>query len=169
MHKIKLLKLIIILIKMASNSNSVDEEEKINQGFKTALFIDVPNWEKTPKKLNNDCPSAGETPDQSKSNMSLISNLISRDLMKKLEEESPAKGDITNFENYFENQYFYSRKLSFDEENEDDFDGEDSETKVSKKSKDSDSSSEKTKDRKSNSFQNLPNFNSKKILINFFI
>ena len=96
---------------MALNSNLVDEEEMRNLGFKTALFIDVPNWEKTPKKLNNDPISAGNTPDQNKSNMSLISNLISRDLMRKLEEESPAKGDITNFDNYFENQYFYSRKL----------------------------------------------------------
>ena len=135
---------------MALNSNSVDQEETGNLGFKTALFIDVPNWtkEKNTNKLNNDIISAGNTPDQNKSNMSLISNLISRDLMKKLEEESPSKENITNFDNYFENQYFYSRKLSFDEEDEEDFDGEDSETKVSKKSKDSDSSSEKTKERK---------------------
>ena len=147
---------------MALNLNLVDEEEMRNLGFKTALFIDVPKWtkEKNTNKLNNEVISAGNTPDQNKLNKSLISNLISQDLLRKLEEESPSRGDNIDFDNYFENKHFFSRKLSFDEENEEDFDSEDSETKVSKLSKiskNSDSSSEKTKERKSNSFQMMPN------------
>lgn len=145
---------------MAKNQIIEDEDEMNNLGFKTALFIDVPNWskEKNTNKSINDTISAGNTPDQNKlneSNKSLISNLISRDLLKKLEEESPSNFDKSNYENYFENQHFYCRKLSFNEENEDDYDDcEDSDTKVSKiskKSKDSSFSSEKINIRKPNS------------------
>jgi len=145
---------------MALNSN-IEEEEMKTLGFKTALFIDVPNWkkDKNTNKLNNEVISAGNTPDQNKLNefnKSLISNLISQDLLKKLEAESPSKFDEDPFD-YFENQHLYSSKLSFDEENEEDI--EDSETKVSKRSKvskDSNSSSEKTNDRKSNSLHIMP-------------
>lgn len=147
-----------------SISNLKEETEIRNLGFKTALFIDVPNWETNTNtnKFNNDLISAGNTPDDK--NKSLFSSLISQDLMKKLEEESPARGETTNFENYFENKYI-CRKLSFDEESEEDFDCEDSETKdskQSKKSKDSNSSSEKTNERKSNSLYLLTNTKEKR-------
>jgi hypothetical protein len=146
---------------MALNLNIDEEGEIRNFGFKTALFIDVPNWEKDKinKKQNNEIISAGNTPDKNKLNefnKSLISNLISRDLLKKLEEESPSKFDQEPFfDNYFDNQHFYGSKLSLDEE-----DLEDSDTKISKQTKLStnsnyNSSSEKMNERKSNSIHLL--------------
>ena len=145
---------------MALNSNLVEEEDIRNLGFKTALFIDVPNWtkDKNTGKFINEVVSAGNTPDQTnlnEFNKSLVSNLISQDLMKKLEGESPSKFDYTSIDDYLVNQYFFNRKLSFEEENE-----EDTETKVSKQrtiSKDSNSSFEKKNERKCNSLHILQN------------
>lgn len=154
---------------MALNSN-IEEEDGIKiLGFKSALFINVPNWKKDKNtKACVEIISADNTPDVNKVadfNKSMVSNLISRDLMNKLEEESPSKPDEDSFmDSYFENQHFYSygRKLSFDEE-----DLEETETKTSKQtklSKDSNynSSCEKMnamKQRKSNSLNLLCNSN----------
>jgi hypothetical protein len=137
-----------------SLKSNIQEEEQFNLGFKTALYIDVPNWDKDKcnNKSNNEAISVGNTPEDKNKltefNKSLISNLIPKDLLKKLEEESPSKTQEIPFDNYLEN--LYGIKLSFEEE-----DLEDSETKVSrqsKMSKDSYSSYEKINERKSNSF-----------------
>lgn len=156
---------------MALNLNLEEEEVKGNLGFETALFIDVPYKKKeiSTNKLNSEVISLNNTPDQNKYNKSLISNLISVDLLKRLEEESPYK--INNqHDDFVENQKYFCKKLSFDRDTEDDYenDNNDSDTKVSKSkmSKDSDSLSDKINERKSNSLHLFSNSNDKKIEFN---
>jgi len=116
-------------------------------GFNTALFINVPNWKNLINKDNSekDIVSAETTPDQNKLltefNKSFVNNLLSKDLIKKLEEESPFKNsncDIHEFvQNKFssENKFSIENKFSFEDENEEDLENGDSETKASKLSK----------------------------------
>lgn len=119
---------------MALNSNLKGNEEKGNLGFSTALYIDVPNWD---KELNismqsSDVNSNGNTPDKMQlldTNKSLITNLISHDLMKKLECESPFRNKevITGSEQ--QKNPSVIKKLNFEDC---EFDEEKNEASVSK-------------------------------------
>jgi hypothetical protein len=97
-------------------------EEDINQldmGFNSALFINVPTWEKTLKKdfYNKDIISAESTPDQNRLmelNKSFVNKLLSKDLIKKLEEASPFKISTCEFDGFLINKFSNGNKLCFD-------------------------------------------------------
>lgn len=120
-------------------------EDNINQlgmGFDSALFINVPKWEKTIKKdlLEKEIVSAESTPDQNRLmelNKSFVNNLLSKDLIKKLEEASPFRNSNCDFDGFLNKKFTGRNKLSFDEDDNDmdDLECEDSETKASKISK----------------------------------
>lgn len=122
-------------------------EEDINQldmGFNSALFINVPKWEKQIKKdlQEKEMISAESTPDQTRLmelNKSFVNNLLSKDLIKKLEEASPFKITNCEFDEFFNKKLTNGNKLCFDdvEKDFDDLECEDSETKASKISKES--------------------------------
>lgn len=116
---------------------------KLDMGFNSALFINIPSWDKTLKKdlQNKEIISAESTPDQNRLmelNKSFVNNLLSKDLIKKLEEASPFKNSDCEFDQFLENKKFLrENKLCFEEEENDldDLEYEDSETKASKISK----------------------------------
>jgi hypothetical protein len=105
---------------MALRLNFQEKEGIKDLIFNTALFIEVPSWTKdddTEKSLN-EISSSENTPDKNKTNginISLADNLISKDLLKKLEAESPF-----NFDKHKINSNFIRKKLDFSSNNEED-------------------------------------------------
>lgn len=137
---------------MSFNQKLGEEDDLAEElGFSSALFIDIPKWNNmvNSDKIANGAISSGSTPDQIKlldSNKSFINNLLSQDLIKKLEAESPFR--VTYIEDDFDK---CSKKNIFQKENqfftnedylEDELEIEDSETKASKLSKSSKESKE---------------------------
>ncbi len=127
---------------MSYNQILVEEEMKdINTGFNNALFIEVPKWKNSIKNnlSDKDILSVDTTPDHGRVfelNKSFIDNLLSKDLIKRLEEASPIKNSNSDLDQILcKNKSSLGTRLSFDEENDEDIEGEDSETKASKLSK----------------------------------
>ncbi len=116
-----------------------EDINKLDMGFNSALFIDIPTWEKTIKKdlLEKETVSTESTPDQNRLmelNKSFVKNLLSKDLIKKLEEESPFKISNSHFDRLLDKKLFKGNNPLLDEDL-DDMECEDSETKASKLSK----------------------------------
>lgn len=132
-----------------------EQEIPESLGFNSALFIDVPSWKNNLKndKVDNETVSTESTPDrkgQLESNQSFINNLLSQDLIKKLEAISPFCSDAFNYKsenlskiNLFPKQKNFAVNNSEDYL-EDDLEIEEAETKASKLSKGSKDSKEQS-------------------------